>query len=57
MNSREIANKILWYGYANAEEGKEKRRETVEDCEKLIDEYVKEQLALFNVSYCERINK
>ena len=55
MNSREIANTILWYGYANAEEGKEKRRETVEDCKKIIDEHVKEQLNLYDVvgTFCD----
>ena len=43
MDARELANKILWLGYANAEEGHDKRAEAVREAEKLIKMHVNKQ--------------
>lgn len=40
----ELANKILWLGYAYAEEGIEKRKEAVSKANKLIESYSQSKL-------------
>ncbi len=52
MNKKELVNKILWLGYANAEEGKDARGKAVIDGEKAVNEYLE---SINFTSSCEKL--
>lgn len=43
MNKKELVNKLLWLGYAYAEEGKERKNEAINLAHDLLDEYLETQ--------------